>query len=87
MFLTDMHVQVRDMTRQFAQDVIRPAAEALDEDIRIDPKELESAMWVEKDEMREALAGRHPVIAPARHGAIARFVLEAWVEGRIPDFG
>ncbi|SDX30811.1 NAD+ diphosphatase [Albimonas donghaensis] len=63
------------------------AAEALDEDIRIDPKELESAMWVEKDEMREALAGRHPVIAPARHGAIARFVLEAWVEGRIPDFG
>ena len=48
---------------------------------------LPAAMWVEKDEMREALAGRHPVIAPARHGAIARFVLEAWVEGRIPDFG
>ncbi len=62
------------------------AGEALSEEIRIDEHELESAMWVERDEMREALAGRHPVIAPARHGAIARSVLEAWVEGRIPDF-
>ncbi len=62
------------------------AAEALTEDIRIDEHELDSAMWVERDEMREALAGRHPVIAPARHGAIARSVIEAWVEGRIPDF-
>ncbi|WP_339950637.1 NAD(+) diphosphatase [uncultured Albimonas sp.] len=62
------------------------AGEALDEDIRIDEHELEAAMWVEKDEMREALAGNHPVIAPARHGAIARSVLEAWVDGRVPEF-
>ena len=62
------------------------AGEALDEDIRIDEHELEAAIWVEKDEMREALAGRHPAIMPARQGAIARSVIEAWVDGRIPDF-
>lgn len=30
MYLTEMHLQVRDMTRQFADDVIRPRAEELD---------------------------------------------------------
>ena len=30
MYLTDLHVQVRDMARQFADDVVRPAAEELD---------------------------------------------------------
>ena len=43
MFLTEMHVQVRDMTRQFAQDVIRPAAEALDEEERF-PGEIYDQM-------------------------------------------
>ncbi|MGR3370071.1 MAG: acyl-CoA dehydrogenase family protein [Sagittula sp.] len=43
MFLTDMHVQVRDMTRQFAQDVIRPAAEALDDEERF-PAEIYDQM-------------------------------------------
>ena len=66
--------------------MIACAGEALDEEIRIDEHELEAAMWVEKDEMREALAGRHPMIAPARPGAIARSVIEAWVEGRVPEF-
>lgn len=32
MLLTDTHIQVRDMTRQFANDVLRPAAERLDQD-------------------------------------------------------
>ncbi|WHZ38592.1 acyl-CoA dehydrogenase family protein [Sagittula sp. MA-2] len=43
MFLTEMHVQVRDMTRQFAQDVIRPAAEALDDEERF-PAEIYDQM-------------------------------------------
>lgn len=43
MFLTDMHVQVRDMTRQFAQDVIRPIAEELDREERF-PAELYDQM-------------------------------------------
>lgn len=34
MFMNEMHMQVRDMTRQFANDVIRPAAEALDQEER-----------------------------------------------------
>lgn len=34
MYLNEMHVQVREMTRQFAQDVIRPQAEVLDHEER-----------------------------------------------------
>lgn len=39
MYLTEMHTQVRDMTRQFADDVIRPLAEELDRDSRF-PAEI-----------------------------------------------
>lgn len=34
MYITEMHSQVRDMTRQFANDVIRPLAEELDREER-----------------------------------------------------
>ncbi|GGH24691.1 hypothetical protein SAMN05444007_103358 [Cribrihabitans marinus] len=43
MFLTETHEQVRDMTRQFAQDVIRPLAEELDREERF-PTELYDQM-------------------------------------------
>ena len=39
MFLTDTHIQVREMTRQFADEVIRPLAEELDRDERF-PAEI-----------------------------------------------
>ena len=39
MFLTETHQQVRDMTRQFAEDVIRPVAEELDREERF-PREI-----------------------------------------------
>lgn len=39
MYLTTTHEQVRDMARQFAEDVIRPQAEALDREERF-PSEL-----------------------------------------------
>lgn len=39
MFLNEMHRQVRDMTRSFAEDVIRPVAEELDREERF-PREL-----------------------------------------------
>lgn len=39
MFLNEMHTQVRDMTRSFANDVIRPVAEELDSEERF-PREL-----------------------------------------------
>lgn len=61
------------------------AGEALDDRITLDEKELESALWVPRAELIEALAGRHPRIAPARPGAIARTILSAWAEGRVPD--
>ena len=39
MYLTDTHTQVREMTRQFADEVIRPLAEELDRDERF-PTEI-----------------------------------------------
>ena len=43
MYLKDLHMQVRQMTRQFSDDVIRPAAEALDRDERF-PAEIYQQM-------------------------------------------
>ncbi len=43
MFLNEMHQQVRDMTRQFANDVIRPIAESLDHEERF-PSEIYAQM-------------------------------------------
>lgn len=43
MFLTETHQQVRKMTRQFAEDVIRPVAEELDREERF-PRELYDQM-------------------------------------------
>jgi len=55
------------------------AGEALARDITIDPVEIEAAMWVSREEMTDVFAGRHPVIKPARKGAIAHFLLENWL--------
>lgn len=53
--------------------------EALDREITIDPTEIEAAMWVSRDEMQEAFDGKHPVLKPARKGAIAHFLLQNWL--------
>lgn len=55
------------------------AAEALDDRIRIDPVEIEDALWISREEMVSVLAGRHPVVRPPRKGAIAHFLVQAWV--------
>ena len=52
---------------------------ATSRDITIDPKEIEAALWVSKEEMMEVFAGQHPTILPARKGAIAHFLLENWL--------
>jgi NAD+ diphosphatase len=57
------------------------AAEALGEDLTIDRTELEDALWVSKAEVARTLAGEGERFAPARKGAIARHILEAWVSG------
>lgn len=59
------------------------AGEALDEDIRLDPEELEDAVWVTREEMVAAMAGRHPRIRPARRGAIAHFLIANWLADRL----
>ncbi|MEL6767443.1 MAG: NAD(+) diphosphatase [Pseudomonadota bacterium] len=61
-------------------------AEALDEPITVDPTELESAAWVSKADMAEALQGNHPHIGAPRVDAIARSILAAWVDGEIEGF-
>ncbi len=63
-----------------AQLMIACLGEAIDEDIVIDPAELEDAMWVTRDEVRAALAGapdaRFKVPPPF---AIAHTLFRAWV--------
>jgi NAD+ diphosphatase len=59
------------------------AGEALDEAIRLDPDELEDAVWVTREEMVAAMAGRHPRIRPARKGAIAHFLIANWLADRL----
>ena len=51
---------------------------------RLDPAELAEAAWLTREEAADALAGRHPaVIAPPRV-AIARTLIQAWVDGFEP---
>lgn len=53
--------------------------EAVTEAITLDPKELADALWITREEAAEALRGAHPMIGPPREGAIARFLIEAWL--------
>lgn len=53
--------------------------EALNTDITIDPVEIEHALWVTREEMLDMFAGTHPVIKPARIGAIAHFIMRHWL--------
>jgi NAD+ diphosphatase len=55
------------------------AGAALSRDITIDPAEIEDAFWVSRQEMMTAFAGEHPVLKPARKGAIAHFLLKNWL--------
>ncbi|WP_420557850.1 NAD(+) diphosphatase [Roseovarius sp.] len=52
---------------------------ALSREITIDPVEIEDAMWISREEMMQAFAGSHPVLSPARKGAIAQFLLRNWL--------
>lgn len=57
--------------------------EAISKEITIDPVEIEDALWISREEMMEAFAGRHPKLLPARKGAIAHFLLENWLADRL----
>lgn len=58
-------------------------AEATTTDLRLDPVEIEDAIWLSREETMRALAGDHPDVAPARRGAIAHFLLSRWVADRL----
>jgi NAD+ diphosphatase len=55
------------------------AGEGLSDNITVDPAELEAARWVTREEMVEVMGGRHPELRPARKGAIAHFLIRAWL--------
>ena len=57
--------------------------EALGRDLKLDPAEIEDALWVSRERAMAALAGLDPVIRPSRRGAIARFLIERWLADRL----
>lgn len=52
---------------------------ALDDEITIDPTEIEDAAWFSREDIMQAFAGDHPMLSPARKGAIAQFLLRNWL--------
>lgn len=59
------------------------SGEALTTELNIDPNEIEDAVWVSREEMADAFSGAHPKILPARKGAVAHFLLQAWLSDRL----
>ncbi len=57
--------------------------EALDSAITIDPGEIEHALWLTREEMVTVMAGAHPEIRAPRKGAIAHFLVAAWLADRL----
>lgn len=55
------------------------AGEALGREITIDPKEIEDAIWVSRQDMMAIFEGTHPDIRQPRKGAIAHFLLQNWL--------
>lgn len=53
--------------------------EATNEKITVDPEELDDAIWMTREEVMEAMDGRHSVVKPARKGSIAHFLLANWL--------
>jgi len=56
---------------------------ALGREITIDPVEIEDALWVTREQMLDVYAGTHPVVKPARVGAIAHFIVQHWLADRL----
>ena len=58
-------------------------ARALGRALRLDPTEIEDAAWFTREETAMAFAGAHPRIRAPREGAIAGFLLRAWLADRL----
>ncbi|SEQ02254.1 NAD(+) diphosphatase [Thalassovita taeanensis] len=57
--------------------------QATSREITIDPKEIEDARWFSREEIALAFSGQHPILMPARKGAIAQFILRNWLADRL----
>lgn len=63
-------------------------AEALTDEIAIDPGELEGARWFDREEAALMLLRRHPQgLGTPPPVAIAHHIIRAWVEGEVLGFG
>ena len=51
----------------------------------LDPAEIEDALWLTREEMVTVMAGAHPDIRSPRKGAIAHFLVAAWLADRLDD--
>jgi NAD+ diphosphatase len=59
------------------------AGEAVSREITLDPIELDDARWMTREAMVDVFTGTHSEVVAPRHGAIARFLLEAWLADRL----
>ncbi len=53
--------------------------EALNDEIVIDPNEIEDAKWATREEIMDAWASRSNTLVAARKGAIAHFLIRNWL--------
>lgn len=56
---------------------------ATSRDITIDPKELDDAIWVSREEVLASFHETSPRIKPARKGSIAHFLINRWLQDRL----
>lgn len=64
-----------------SQLMIGLVCEVDSDDARPDQTELEAVAWLTREEARACLAGAHPTIKAPPKIAIARTLLQAWVDG------
>lgn len=53
--------------------------EAISDEIRLDPTEIEDALWITREDMADVMTGSNPKVKPSRKGAIAHFLLSNWM--------
>lgn len=54
-------------------------AQALSEEITLDPVELEDALWVSRERMAAVFRGEDEALRPARPGSMAHYLLHNWL--------
>jgi len=57
--------------------------EAESDEIEIDPNEIETALWVSREDLAAAFDGSNPALQPARRGSIANVLLRNWLADRL----